>query len=101
MIRHVVHININVSDIERAVAFYRLLGFELMHVLADEPTDNLQQLMHFGGRTTRGAVMSLGDDPSPAPRSSFSSRWILRRSRKACFPKIASASRAWPFGPRT
>jgi catechol 2,3-dioxygenase-like lactoylglutathione lyase family enzyme len=63
VIRHIVHININVSDIERSVEFYRLLGFELMHVLADEPTDDLRQLMHFGGRTTRGAVMSLGDDP--------------------------------------
>jgi catechol 2,3-dioxygenase-like lactoylglutathione lyase family enzyme len=63
VIRHIVHVNINVSDIERSVEFYRLLGFELMHVLADEPTDDVRQLMHFGGRTTRGAVMSLGDDP--------------------------------------
>jgi catechol 2,3-dioxygenase-like lactoylglutathione lyase family enzyme len=77
VIRHIVHVNINVSDIERSVEFYRLLGFELMHVLADEPTDDLRQLMHFGGR------------------------WILRRSRKACFPRTASAFRAWRFGPRT
>ncbi|UCE87493.1 MAG: VOC family protein [Deltaproteobacteria bacterium] len=63
MIRHIVHININVSDIERSVAFYRLLGFEVMHVLSDAPSDDVRQLMHFGGRTTRGAVMSLGDDP--------------------------------------
>jgi catechol 2,3-dioxygenase-like lactoylglutathione lyase family enzyme len=63
VIRHIVHVNINVSDIERSVEFYRLLGFELMHVLADEATDDVRQLMHFGGRTTRGAVMSLGDDP--------------------------------------
>lgn len=63
MIRHVVHVNINVSDIARSVEFYERLGFRVMHVLADEPADDAGALMHFGGRTTRGAVMSLGDEP--------------------------------------
>jgi catechol 2,3-dioxygenase-like lactoylglutathione lyase family enzyme len=62
MIRHVIHININVSDLERSVEFYEGLGFAVNHVLADDPDAPLGALMHFGGRTTRGAVMSLGED---------------------------------------
>ena len=32
MLLNVVHININVSDIERSLVFYQKLGFAVMHV---------------------------------------------------------------------
>ena len=35
MIRDIVHININVTDIERSLAFYQKLGFRIMHVFGD------------------------------------------------------------------
>ncbi len=62
MILNVVHININVTDIERSIAFYRKLGFEVMHVFGDDPSDVRAGMSSREGKV-RGAVMSLGDDP--------------------------------------
>ena len=62
MIRHIVHININVTDIERSVAFYERLGFRVMHVLGEDEKD-VRSTRHDGTRTIRGAVLSLGDAP--------------------------------------
>ena len=36
MIREVIHVNINVTNIERSLAFYQKLGFEVMHVFGDK-----------------------------------------------------------------
>ena len=35
MIRDIVHVNLNVSDIKRSIAFYETLGFKVMHVFGD------------------------------------------------------------------
>lgn len=71
MILNVIHINLNVTDIERSVDFYKKLGFEVMHVFGDRKTDNtlepdndmLAGMTGPGGSHTRGCVLSLGDDP--------------------------------------
>jgi catechol 2,3-dioxygenase-like lactoylglutathione lyase family enzyme len=56
---NLVHVNINVRDLERSIAFYETLGFRVMRRIGDEEV---------AGRTVRnrGAVMSLGDDPRAA-----------------------------------
>lgn len=63
VIRDIVHLNINVTDIDRSIGFYRKLGFEVMHVFGDAPTSDVGDGMHFGGGHMRGAVLTLGDHP--------------------------------------
>ena len=63
-ILNVVHVNVNVTDIHRSLAFYRKLGFEVMHVFGDD----LETGIELGGRHTRGVVLSLGDDPRSTTR---------------------------------
>lgn len=57
MLLNLVHVNINVSDLERSIAFYERLGFQIMHRLGGEGSETM------GSATSRGAVMSLSDDP--------------------------------------
>ena len=54
---NLVHVNINVSDLDRAIAFYERIGFHVMHRLEGVGSDTM------GPATSRGAVMSLSDDP--------------------------------------
>ena len=54
---NLVHVNINVSDLDRAIAFYERIGFHVMHRLEGEGSDTM------GPATSRGAVMRLSDDP--------------------------------------
>ncbi len=63
MIRDIIHLNINVSDIERSIAFYEKIGFEVMHVFGDRPTSDVREGMDFRGSNMRGAVISTGDHP--------------------------------------
>ncbi len=73
MIREIIHVNINVTDIERSLAFYQKLGFKLMHVFGDGAggqgsEDDLAQGMAFGKGRVRGAVLSLSDHPRAATK---------------------------------
>ena len=73
MIREVIHVNINVTDIERSLAFYQKLGFEVMHVFGDgpkgqDPSDDVAGGMAFRGTRVRGAVLSLSDHPRAATK---------------------------------
>lgn len=63
MIRDIVHLNINVTDAERSIAFYELIGFKVMHIFGDRPDAKLDEGMAFQGGRCRGAVMTLGDHP--------------------------------------
>ncbi len=64
MIREVVHININVTDIRRSLDFYRKLGFQVMHVFGELPEgDRPARGMRVHGGEVCGAVISLGDHP--------------------------------------
>jgi len=66
MIRDIVHLNLNVSDVERSIAFYTKLGFQVMHVFGDGPDTDAADVtdgMAFGDGRCRGAVMTLGDHP--------------------------------------
>ena len=69
MIREIIHININVTDIERSIAFYRVLGFEVMHEFGTLP-DAGRELrgMKTGDGEVCGAIMSLGDHPRSATK---------------------------------
>ncbi len=68
MLLNFVHININVTDIERSIEFYEKLGFKVMHVFGNRPTDSPGEGMDIGERHMRGAVMSISDDPRAATK---------------------------------
>lgn len=73
MIREIIHININVTDIERSLVFYQKLGFKLMHVFGDGAggagsEQELEKGMGFGKGRVRGAVLSLSDHPRAATK---------------------------------
>ena len=61
MIRDIIHLNLNVTDIRRSMAFYELIGFRVMHVFGDRPDADVMEGMAFQGGHCRGAVMTLGD----------------------------------------
>jgi catechol 2,3-dioxygenase-like lactoylglutathione lyase family enzyme len=63
MLLNLVHININVTDIERSLEFYEAIGFKVMHVFGDRETTDVSLGMDYGGRRMRGAVLSISDDP--------------------------------------
>lgn len=60
----VVHVNVNVTDAERSIEFYRRFGFEVMHRFSDRPEDRGREREHVSFTPkARGAVMSISDDP--------------------------------------
>lgn len=63
MIRDIVHLNFNVTDIKRSIAFYESIGFKVMHVFGDHEDSEIEEGMDFGGNRCRGAVITLGDHP--------------------------------------
>ena len=71
MIREIVHLNINVTDLERSLAFYRMLGFEVMHAFGELPGEESEGSdggMQMGDTRVRGAVVSLGEHPRAATK---------------------------------
>jgi catechol 2,3-dioxygenase-like lactoylglutathione lyase family enzyme len=85
VVRDIVHLNLNVSNIQRSLEFYEKLGFQVMHVFGDGPQgsgEKVEDGMQFQGGKCRGAIITLGDhprcwtkleliewvDPPPAPR---------------------------------
>lgn len=72
-ILNVVHINIHVSDMERSIEFYGRMGWKVMFDLGRyEPSYMdpvyVSPLNQHGGGTTKGVVLSLGDDPRCATK---------------------------------
>ena len=68
VILEIVHLNINVRDIERSLAFYTKLGFEVMHTFGTRSENGTWEPMRFRGRAYRGVVLSLGDHPRSATK---------------------------------
>ena len=66
MIRDIIHLNLNVTELKRSVTFYETLGFKVMHVFGDREDDDAPELekeLNFQSNRCRGAVMTLGDHP--------------------------------------
>lgn len=63
MIRDIVHVNLNVADIERSIRFYEQIGFRIMHVFGDTPGADVRDGMAFDDGRCRGVVMTLGEHP--------------------------------------
>ena len=63
MIRDIIHLNLNVTDIKRSIAFYEILGFKVMHVFGDREDSGVEEGIKFQTNRCRGAVITLGDHP--------------------------------------
>lgn len=63
MIRDIVHVNLNVSDIKRSIVFYEILGFKVMHVFGEREDSEVEEGIEFRGSRSRGVVLTLGDHP--------------------------------------
>jgi catechol 2,3-dioxygenase-like lactoylglutathione lyase family enzyme len=66
VIRDIVHLNLNVSDVKRSLEFYQKLGFQVLHIFGNGPQgsgDEIDDGMEFQGGRCRGAVITLGDHP--------------------------------------
>jgi glyoxylase I family protein len=65
-LNRIYHVNINVTDLDRSIAFYELLGFKtLIRFTLDEETVRAT-CAAFGGEPNecRAAFLRLGDDPA-------------------------------------
>ena len=73
MILHIIHINLHVTDLERSIAFYEKLGFEIMHDLGRHEARpvgavRINDRIEYGGGRVKAVVMSLGDHPKSATK---------------------------------
>ena len=82
MIRELIHVNINVTDIFRSLAFYEALGFTVMHVFGQRRGEASWTPMEMRGRRCRGAVLSLGDHPRAATKIELL-EWMHPKARPA------------------
>ena len=63
MILGIYHVNINVSSLERSIAFYELLGFKVLHTFNEVGTPSLDRGLGLAYTNTRAAFMGLGNSP--------------------------------------
>src|SRR5471030_2219512 len=59
------HVNVNVTDLDRSIAFYRLFGFEVVFRQALDPETSRRTALAFGRERNDAeyALMRIGDDP--------------------------------------
>ena len=63
MILSIFHININVTNFERSLAFYQLLGFKVVRDLGEGGSKAMGEGLGMPGAKGRAALLMLGDDP--------------------------------------
>ncbi len=63
MIQSIFHVNINVSDFERSLAFYQMLGFRVVNDLGTGSSPQLDAGLQIPNGQARAALLMLGDNP--------------------------------------
>jgi glyoxylase I family protein len=63
MIKSVFHVNINVTDFDRSLAFYRMLGFKVVLDIGEGPNPGNDTGLNIPNSVARAALSSLSDDP--------------------------------------
>jgi glyoxylase I family protein len=63
MIKSVFHININVKNFERSLAFYKMLGFKVVLDLGEGPNKGNDKGLNIPNSRARAALLALSDDP--------------------------------------
>ena len=63
MIKSIFHININVKNFERSLAFYKNLGFKVVLNIGEGPNPANDVGLGIPNSIARAALLALGDDP--------------------------------------
>ncbi|MBE3602944.1 VOC family protein [bacterium] len=63
MLESIFHINVNVTDFERSLAFYQLLGFKVIRDLKEGGNQKLSTGLRIPDCRGRAVLMILGDNP--------------------------------------
>jgi glyoxylase I family protein len=63
MIKSVFHVNINVTDFDRSLAFYKMVGFKVVLDIGEGPNEGNDVGLNIPNSIARAALLSLSDDP--------------------------------------
>jgi catechol 2,3-dioxygenase-like lactoylglutathione lyase family enzyme len=63
MIKGIFHINVNCSNFERSLEFYKMLGFRVEVDIPEGDKSESVKALGFGQGNFRAAIMQIGDDP--------------------------------------
>lgn len=63
MIKSIFHININVKDFDRSLAFYKMLGFKVVLNIGEGANPANDKGLGIPNSVGRAALLALGDDP--------------------------------------
>ena len=63
MILGIYHVNINVTNLERSVAFYELLGFKVVETFHEQGSPGLDRGLGMDYTDTHARFMALGNNP--------------------------------------
>jgi glyoxylase I family protein len=92
MIKSIFHININVTDFERSLAFYQMLGFKVVLNIGEGPNKANDVGLNIPNSVARAALLSLSDDPR-ATRIDLI-EWKQPRTEGAPYPHLYHAGAA-------
>src|SRR5260370_16542426 len=67
VIKSVFHVNINVTDFDRSLAFYKLLGFKVVLDLGEGPNHGNDVGLNIANKNPPPALLPLSHDPRPPP----------------------------------
>ena len=63
MIKSIFHINVNVSDFDKSLAFYKMVGFKVVLDLGEGPNPANDIGLNVPNGVIRAALLALSDDP--------------------------------------
>jgi glyoxylase I family protein len=63
MIKSLFHVNVNVTDFDRSLAFYKMLGFKVVLDIGEGPNPGNDVGLNIPNSVARAALLSLSDDP--------------------------------------
>ena len=63
MIKSIFHININVKDFDRSLAFYKMVGFKVVLNIGEGANPANDKGLGIPNSVARAALLALGDDP--------------------------------------
>jgi glyoxylase I family protein len=63
MIKSVFHVNINVTDFDRSLEFYKMLGFKVVLDIGEGPNKANDKGLNIPNSVGRAALLALSDDP--------------------------------------
>jgi catechol 2,3-dioxygenase-like lactoylglutathione lyase family enzyme len=63
MIKSVFHVNLNVKNFDRSLAFYKMLGFKVVLDIGEGPNRANDVGLNIPDSRARAALLALSDDP--------------------------------------